>query len=62
MMPISLDRACKSIGMARPAISLSKVPLHDWASHAADVFRTAAVMIHEPEKKREQEERRPDLS
>ena len=26
-------------------ISLSKVPLHDWAAHAADAFRAAAVMI-----------------
>ena len=40
-------------------VSLSKVPLHDWASHAADAFRTAAVMIREPEKKKEQEKRRP---
>jgi phage terminase large subunit len=29
---------------------LRKEPLHDWASHAADAFRTAAVMICEPEK------------
>ena len=40
-------------------IALSKVPRHDWASHGADAFRTAAVMIREPEKKREQEKRRP---
>jgi phage terminase large subunit len=38
--------------------SLRKEPLHDWASHAADAFRTAAVMIREPEKKKEQEKRR----
>ena len=40
-------------------ISLSKVPRHDWASHGADAFRTAAVMIREPERKMEQEKRRP---
>lgn len=40
-------------------VSLSKQPLHDWASHAADAFRTAAVMIREPEKKKEQEKRKP---
>jgi hypothetical protein len=40
-------------------VSLSKVPLHDWAPHAADAFRTAAVMIREPELKKEQEKRRP---
>ena len=40
-------------------ISLSKVPVHDWASHPADAFRTAAVMIREPEKKKETEKRRP---
>ena len=40
-------------------ISLSKVPRHDWASHGADAFRTAAVMIREPERKKEQEKRRP---
>jgi phage terminase large subunit len=34
--------------------SLRKEPLHDWASHAADAFRTAAVMIREPERKKEQ--------
>ena len=33
-------------------------PLHDHASHAADAFRTAAVMIREPEKKKEQEKRK----
>ena len=38
--------------------SLRKEPLHDWASHAADAFRTAAVMIREPERKKEQEKRR----
>jgi hypothetical protein len=38
-------------------IALSKVPRHDRASHAADAFRTAAVMIHEPEHKKEQEKR-----
>jgi hypothetical protein len=38
---------------------LRKEPLHDWASHAADAFRTAAVMIREPERKKEQEKRRP---
>jgi phage terminase large subunit len=40
-------------------ISLSKVPRHEWVSHAADAFRTAAVMIREPERKKEQEKRRP---
>jgi phage terminase large subunit len=40
-------------------VSLSKVPLHDWASHAADAFRTAAVMIREPKRKKETEKRRP---
>ena len=40
-------------------IALSKTPLHDWASHAADAFRTAAVMIREPEKKKEQPRRPP---
>jgi hypothetical protein len=40
-------------------IALSKVPRHDWASHGADAFRTAAVMIREPEKKKEREKRRP---
>ena len=40
-------------------IGLSKVPVRDWASHAADAFRTAAVMIREPEKKKEQQQRRP---
>ena len=34
-------------------IALSKVPRHDWASHGADAFRTAAVMIREPERKKE---------
>jgi phage terminase large subunit len=38
---------------------LRKEPLHNWASHAVDAFRTAAVMIREPEKKKEQEKRRP---
>ena len=38
---------------------LQKQPLHDWASHAADAFRTAAVMIREPERKKETEKRRP---
>jgi hypothetical protein len=37
--------------------SLCKEPLHDWASHAADAFRTAAVMIREPELKKDQEKR-----
>jgi phage terminase large subunit len=40
-------------------IALSKVPWHDLASHGADAFRTAAVMIREPEKKKETEKRRP---
>jgi phage terminase large subunit len=40
-------------------ISLSKVPRHDWALHGADAFRTAAVMIRGPEKKKETEKRRP---
>jgi hypothetical protein len=34
-------------------------PLHDQHSHAADAFRTAAVMIREPERKKEQGKRRP---
>lgn len=38
--------------------SLRMWPLHDWASHAADAFRTAAVMIREPDRKKEQERRR----
>jgi hypothetical protein len=38
---------------------LRKEPVHDQYSHAADAFRTAAVMIREPEKKKEQERRRP---
>jgi hypothetical protein len=38
---------------------LSKEPLHDQYSHAADAFRMAAVMIKNPERKREQEKRRP---
>jgi hypothetical protein len=37
---------------------LRKEPLHDQYSHAADAFRTAAVMIREPESKKEQEKRR----
>ena len=37
---------------------LRKEPLHDWASHAADAFRTAAATIREPERKKE-EKRRP---
>jgi phage terminase large subunit len=36
---------------------LRKEPLHDQYSHAADAFRTAAVMIREPERKKEQEKR-----
>ena len=40
-------------------IALSKAPRHDWASHAPDAFRTAAVMIREPEKKKEQQQHRP---
>jgi phage terminase large subunit len=40
-------------------IALSKVPRHDWASQGPDAFRTAAVMIRESEKKKEQEKRRP---
>jgi hypothetical protein len=35
-------------------VSLSKVPVHDWVSHAADAFRTAAVMIREPDRKKGQ--------
>jgi phage terminase large subunit len=38
---------------------LRKEPVHDQYSHAADAFRTAAVMIREPERKKEQEKRRP---
>src|SRR5262249_37239685 len=38
--------------------SLRKEPLHDWASHWADAFRTAAVMIRGPEEMREQERRK----
>jgi hypothetical protein len=34
--------------------------LHDWASHLADAFRTAAVMIREPERKKEPEKRGPE--
>jgi hypothetical protein len=30
-----------------------------WASHAADAFRTAVVMIREPERKKEHEKRKP---
>jgi hypothetical protein len=37
---------------------LRKEPLHDQYSHAADAFRTA-VMIREPERKKEQEKRQP---
>jgi phage terminase large subunit len=37
---------------------LRKEPVHDQYSHAADAFRTAAVMIREPEKKKEQEKRK----
>jgi hypothetical protein len=37
---------------------LRKEPVHD-QPHAADAFRTAAVMIREPEKKKEPEQRRP---
>jgi len=37
---------------------LRKEPVHDQYSHAADAFRTA-VMIREPEKKKEQQQRRP---
>ena len=32
-------------------VSLSKVPVQDWASHPADAFRTAAVMIKDPERR-----------
>ena len=35
-----------------------KEPLHDQYSHAADAFKTAAVMIREPEKRKEHEKRR----
>ena len=38
---------------------LRQEPVHDQYSHAADAFRTAAVMIREPERKKEQEKRRP---
>jgi hypothetical protein len=38
---------------------LRKGPVHDQYSHAADGFGTAAVMIRESEKKKEQEKRRP---
>ena len=38
--------------------SLCKEPMHDWASHAADAFRTAAVMIREPKRKEEKEKRK----
>ena len=31
---------------------------YPWASQAADAFRTAAVVIREPERKKEQEKRR----
>lgn len=31
-------------------LTFKKQPLHDWASHAADAFRTAAVAIKEPQR------------
>jgi phage terminase large subunit len=34
-------------------LTLKKVPLHDWASHAADGFRMAGVAIQEPKRKQE---------
>jgi phage terminase large subunit len=36
---------------------LRKEPVRDHYSHAADAFRTTAVMIREPEKKKEQQRR-----
>jgi hypothetical protein len=39
--------------------SLRKEPRHDQYSQAADAFRTAEVMIRKPERKKEQEKRRP---
>jgi phage terminase large subunit len=38
--------------------SLRKEPLHDWSSHAADAFRTAAVSIREPEQQKEKQRQR----
>src|SRR5690242_7999815 len=48
----------RSCNTSRREAGLRKEPSHDWASHAADAFRTAAVMIREPERKKEQEKRR----
>jgi phage terminase large subunit len=36
-------------------LTFKKQPLHDWASHSADAFRTMAVAIREPERQRELE-------
>jgi phage terminase large subunit len=33
--------------------TLKKQPLHDWASHPADAFRTFAVAIREPQRQQE---------
>ena len=58
--PIPLRGLTGDSAFATCAIrQLQKQPLHDWASHAADAFRTAAVMIREPERRKEQEKRRP---
>ena len=38
---------------------LRNEPVHDQYPHAADASRTAAVMIREPERKKDQEKRRP---
>jgi hypothetical protein len=38
---------------------LRKEPVHDQYSHAADAFRTPAVMIREPERKKEQDKSKP---
>jgi phage terminase large subunit len=40
--------------------TLKKQPLHDWASHPADAFRTFAVAIREPQ--RQQEEMRDHVN
>lgn len=43
--------------------TFGKEPLHDWASHPADAFRYAAVMVKEPERERQkQKQRRQRLS
>ena len=51
--PLGLTWQSKSIEIF-PGISFNP-----GLSHAADAFPTAAVMIREPERKKEQEKRRP---